>query len=181
MKKKLTVAFISVAAAMGVCIACGDSHEHTFDEENWIGGESGHWHEATCGHDVTSKLEMHIDVDNDGECDVCEYPVDAVVSGTYYFFENGELNNQLYIKFNAGVWTDDEGLTGDYAVNIATVTLYIDVDGERDEFANGVVNGDDITLNLLGGECVYRKGTDNVPQEKTLDFELSEDSTYYTV
>ena len=42
------------------CTVCGyvAPHEHTFSEE-WTSDESGHWHAATCGHDVTGSFAAH--------------------------------------------------------------------------------------------------------------------------
>ena len=42
------------------CTVCGyvAPHEHTFSDE-WTSDESGHWHAATCGHDVTGSFAAH--------------------------------------------------------------------------------------------------------------------------
>lgn len=107
----------------------------------------------------------------------------ANVGGTYYYCEDDVSDEQFYIDFKNGKWTDDEGQTGDYNVSGNAITLYITFDGEKTEFASGTVSGDDITLNIMGAGVVYRKGEDisAKPKEKTLAYALSEDKTYYTV
>lgn len=59
----------------GVCDTCGwdYDHTHTFDETAWVSNENGHFHEASCSHDVYSEVIPHVDEDYDGECDVCGY------------------------------------------------------------------------------------------------------------
>lgn len=47
-------------------------HEHTFATE-WTTTNTEHWHAPLCEHDVKSDLGTHIDNNNDGKCDVCEY------------------------------------------------------------------------------------------------------------
>lgn len=60
----------------GACDVCGynGGHEHTYDEAWTPVDESGHWHAATCGHDVEGiDKAPHVDENNDGDCDVCGY------------------------------------------------------------------------------------------------------------
>ena len=45
-------------------------HVHTFAEE-WTSDSSGHWHAATCGHDVTDSKAEHSFVNE--VCTICEY------------------------------------------------------------------------------------------------------------
>ncbi|MCH5158608.1 MAG: leucine-rich repeat domain-containing protein [Clostridiales bacterium] len=102
------------------------------------------------------------------------------LNGTYYYCENDELDYSLYITFKNGKWTDDENQSGEYSFSDDKVTLYI----EKDEYASGTVDGDDITLYFMGAEWLYRKGPDidpTAPKEKTLDYKLSDDKTHYTV
>ena len=185
--KKFSVAFLSLvctfACAFGLA-ACGEKHAHTYSEE-WQSDANNHWHAATCEHtDEKSNVAAHVDANNDGMCDICEYkPVNVKIQGTYYYCEDGVSDYQLYIDFKNGKWTDDEEETGDYAVSGDTITLYITFGGEKTEFASGTVSGDDITLDIMGASVVYRKGEDisSKPKEKTLKYALSEDRNYYTV
>ncbi len=59
----------------GVCDKCGfedPEHTHEFGEE--IGSSvNGHWFIAVCHPGATTELEAHIDENNDGVCDVCQF------------------------------------------------------------------------------------------------------------
>lgn len=168
------------------CDVCGyDMHVHKFSD-GWESDETGHWHPATCGHEeVKDGFAAHVDSDNDGKCDTCEYePIDVTVGGTYYCFENGTENKELYIVFKNGKWSDDDGLSGDYKIFGNTVTLYTVISNEKIEFADGKVTGDDIVMDILGADITYRKGEDldpTKPKDKTLSYALNDDRTYYIV
>lgn len=56
----------------GACDTCGynGGHTHTYADE-WITDEAGHYHAATCGHDVKGQQGSHADIDLDGACDTC--------------------------------------------------------------------------------------------------------------
>lgn len=55
------------------CDTCGYvMHEHAY-KDDWSSNETGHWHDASCGHDVKIEAEAHIDNNKDGYCDVCSY------------------------------------------------------------------------------------------------------------
>lgn len=60
----------------GVCNDCGyeESCQHTHDEEKWMSDAENHWHPATCKHEGIKGAETaHVDENNDGQCDICEY------------------------------------------------------------------------------------------------------------
>ena len=62
----------------GICDVCSWNydHEHTYETNAWSTDEEKHWHAANCGHDVPGiDVADHIDENDDGECDVCEYNV----------------------------------------------------------------------------------------------------------
>ncbi len=105
------------------------------------------------------------------------------VGGTYYLCVDDELDDSMYITFNNGTWTDDADETGSYTVTDNSITLYVSFDGEETEYAVGTVDGDDITLNIMGANVVYRKGEDigNKPAEKTLEYVLNDDKNSYAV
>lgn len=46
-------------------------HTHTFDTSEWVHDETGHWNNATCGHDVKGNFAEHDSATNNGVCDVC--------------------------------------------------------------------------------------------------------------
>ena len=53
----------------------GDSCEHTFSDE-WVYNSTQHWHVATCEHPgIKDALGSHVDEEQDGYCDVCNYKV----------------------------------------------------------------------------------------------------------
>ncbi len=64
-----------------ICDVCtyDYDHEHTYATE-WTpaaNAADGHWHAATCGHDVAgADLTDHIDADNDAVCDECGWDYD---------------------------------------------------------------------------------------------------------
>ena len=68
-------------AVMGF-VACEDedgasanSCKHTFDA-SWTSNETHHWHKATCEHgENRGDYAEHIDADEDGVCDACEFEV----------------------------------------------------------------------------------------------------------
>ncbi len=196
MKKKLLVSIISIVCLLACVfglVACNGTnidkppvpkHEHTYSEE-WKSDANNHWHAATCEHtNEKSDVAAHIDENNDGKCDICEYePMTVKVGGTYYFCEDDITDDLIYIVFKDGGWTDDEYETGEYTLSGNSITLYVLFEGEKEEFASGTVIGDDVTLDMFGAEVVYRKGEDisSKPKEKTLKYALSEDRTYYIV
>ncbi|MCM1438345.1 MAG: Ig-like domain-containing protein [Roseburia sp.] len=52
----------NTSGANGSCTVCGydPAHEHTFNEDVWKSDETGHWHEATCNHDVKGSFGEHV-------------------------------------------------------------------------------------------------------------------------
>lgn len=87
-KRKLVVAvFLIITAFCGVIgfAACGEQHVHTFSED-WMRSETEHWHEATCEHtEEKGDLGPHVDSDNNGKCDKCNYdmPTDDECNHTF--------------------------------------------------------------------------------------------------
>lgn len=77
-KRKLAVTIIPIIAVVcGVFGIAGcndtDKHVHTYSDE-WTRSTTEHWHEATCEHtDEKGDLGTHIDSDNNGKCDFCDY------------------------------------------------------------------------------------------------------------
>lgn len=75
--------------ACDVCDRKGDC-EHPVAADAWLSDAEGHWHGATCGHNVKLEAQAHTDADNNGECDVCAW-ADPAHSHTYkteYSFDN---------------------------------------------------------------------------------------------
>lgn len=87
-KRKLAVAlFLVITALCGVIgfAACGEQHVHTFSED-WTRSTTEHWHEATCDHtDEKGDLGTHVDSDNNGKCDKCNYDMSTAGTHTHTF------------------------------------------------------------------------------------------------
>lgn len=62
---------LPIITLLSLLTGCNQSnlHEHTFSTE-WSTDNVYHWHEPTCGHDLTSDFGEH-DFDNNGVCTVC--------------------------------------------------------------------------------------------------------------
>ncbi len=74
MKRNLLLLICVLAVAIG-CLASCQTCEHTFSE-NWASDAASHWHPATCEHgEIKSEQADHVDADENGFCDVCEYEV----------------------------------------------------------------------------------------------------------
>ncbi len=84
--KKITKTL--AAATMAILVVglagCG-GHTHTFSDK-WTSDSANHWHIATCtdGDDCKTAISgkaAHMDADNDGKCDVCQYVTKATLTG----------------------------------------------------------------------------------------------------
>ncbi len=73
MKTKL-ILVLCIAALTVCCLASCKTCEHTFSDK-WYSDTENHWHPATCEHAETERSELapHVDSDENGFCDVCEY------------------------------------------------------------------------------------------------------------
>ncbi|MBE6548247.1 MAG: hypothetical protein E7667_05150 [Ruminococcaceae bacterium] len=82
MKKSFLVLLCVLLAMMFVFVACGEDdktnepaaeHTHTY-AKTWTSDATGHWYAATCEHkDAKANFAAHVDDDNNGICDTCEY------------------------------------------------------------------------------------------------------------
>lgn len=79
------------------------------------------------------------------------------VEGTYYAVVDGEKTEDSWIKLNGGEWSDSEGITGTYEVDGSKVIFKISLLGEEGELCTGTVDGDTLTITLLGISTVYKK------------------------
>ena len=75
--------------ACDVCDHRGDC-EHPVAADAWLSDAAGHWHGATCGHNIRHDAGEHADADNDGSCDVCAWtdPAHTHTYKTEYSFDN---------------------------------------------------------------------------------------------
>ena len=76
----LLLAFSSCDSKSGDQVEASDgtpkeevSCEHTY-RDTWSTSSTSHWHAATCEHlELKADIADHLDTDQDGKCDVCEY------------------------------------------------------------------------------------------------------------
>ena len=71
--KLLSVFAIAGAIGAGVAGAAGCAHKHTYSEDWTQNGAEGHYHAATCGHDVHTENEKHGAANSEGKCPECGY------------------------------------------------------------------------------------------------------------
>lgn len=61
----------------------GEPSDHTYDTENWEYDNVGHWHAATCGHELTKDYAEHtlvLSADETEKTCLCGYTLDMVTS-----------------------------------------------------------------------------------------------------
>ena len=75
----------------------------------------------------------------------------------YYLYENGELNKSDFIRLNDGKWSDDDNESGSYVLSGSSITIYLESDGEKEEFATGTLKDGVLTVTVLGVEITYCK------------------------
>ena len=73
----------------------------------------------------------------------------------YYLYENGELNKSNFIQLKDGKWSDDDNESGTYSISGDSVTIYVEIDGEKEEFAKGTLKDGVLTLTITGKTVVY--------------------------
>ncbi len=104
----------------GLCDVCSYDygHEHTYDTENWVKTENGHWHAPTCGHDIPGiDLADHADADNNGICDGCAYDYDH----THTWSES-------YSKDDDYHWRD---VTCGHSIDVVDKNAHVSDDGDK--------------------------------------------------
>ena len=75
----------------------------------------------------------------------------------YYLYENGELNKSNFIQLKDGKWSDDDNETGTYVVSGTSITIYVEMMGEKEEYAKGTLKDGVLTLTIMGTEITYCK------------------------
>ena len=78
-----------------------DEHTHTFGGVWLYDGAEGHYRLATCHPDVKSDLEPHVDGNENGKCDVCDYPMAAEEDEHKHDFEEKWTFNEKKHWHNA--------------------------------------------------------------------------------
>lgn len=76
MKKNLLLILCVISLLVSCLASCEKECEHTFSDE-WMSDSENHWHPATCEHAETEReaFAPHVDENEDGICDTCEYSV----------------------------------------------------------------------------------------------------------
>ena len=75
----------------------------------------------------------------------------------YYLYENGELNKSNFIQLKDGKWSDDDNENGTYVVSGTAITIYVEMMGEKEEYAKGTLKDGVLTLTIMGTEITYCK------------------------
>ena len=115
------------------------THQHEFSTQ-WSSNEVEHWHEAICGHNVTSDRAAH-NFGTDNVCDTCGY---TKAQGGSDNPDGGQGGNQ---GGNQGSDTPGGGGQGDDpAPNNVTVTFAINYSGGTNPPAQTVTQGNSVTL-----------------------------------
>lgn len=88
MKTKFTISVLSLISIAAALAGCG--HQHTFSND-WSSNNVQHWHQATCEHNLAINIENHLDSNNDGYCDVCNWNMGG--EHTHTFSTSWSSNN----------------------------------------------------------------------------------------
>lgn len=75
----------------------------------------------------------------------------------YYLYKNGELNKSSFIQLKDGKWSDDDNENGTYVVSGTSITIYVEMMGEKEEYAKGTLKDGVLTLTIMGTEITYCK------------------------
>lgn len=73
------------------------------------------------------------------------------VSGTYYFYEDGSIVKDNWLKLEDGTWSDSDGSSGTYEYKDGQIVIYVDFFGSSEIFAKGTVKEGVLTLSLGAG------------------------------
>ncbi|MBQ9070149.1 MAG: hypothetical protein IJY23_02200 [Clostridia bacterium] len=156
----------------GDCDVCdwvaGEGHTHTYPE-TYTYDDNNHWLVADCGCSIVSAVAAHVDENNDGECDVCDYKkcnhtyaevlskdetghwyaatCGCNVVGSFVSHENADGNNDGLCdtcEYLVGMATVVDGLDSAASENINNVTV------NQDKIQQGVNDvGQDYKLEWL--------------------------------
>ena len=84
--KRIIALLLCLVMVVCVIASCGEPeevHSHTYSE-TWSSDAVGHWYQATCDcEDAPEQKFSHVDKNNDGACDVCEYKMACADGHTY--------------------------------------------------------------------------------------------------
>ena len=84
--KRIIALLLCLVMVVCVIASCGEPeevHSHTYSE-TWSSDAVGHWYQATCDcEDAPEQKFSHVDKNNDGACDICEYMMACAEGHTY--------------------------------------------------------------------------------------------------
>lgn len=112
----IVVLALIVIMAMFMLVACSETeHKHTF-AEGWTSDATNHWHAATCGHDEEkSEVAAHVDEDENGKCDVCDYEMMEVPPATHEHTFSESWSSDENSHWHAVTCGHDEEKSGEAA------------------------------------------------------------------
>ena len=95
---------------------------------------------------------------------------DSDITGTYYLYEEDQLNKDYYFIITSSAWTDENNDSGTYKLNGATIIFYMSELGNEELYRGTIGSGKlEITFEWIK-TTYYKEGA-----------EPSDDEVYYTV
>lgn len=106
MKKNFILLLCIISLFALALVSCNKDCEHTFSDK-WYSDATNHWHPATCEHAETEKsgFAPHVDSDENGVCDVCEYEIGHV----HTYEETWTITDTHHWKKATCAHTDEKG------------------------------------------------------------------------
>ena len=105
MKRNLMIILCVLAMLCSCLVSCNKDCEHELSA-NWLGDANGHWHPTTCEHgEFKSASESHVDVNQDGFCDVCTYEF----GHEHTFAEEWQINEYYHWHDATCAHTEQQG------------------------------------------------------------------------
>ena len=103
--------------------------------------------------------------------------------GTYYLYENGQLDKSVYIELDGEKWTDSNRESGTYILSGNIVTFYEEIRGENIEILKGTLKDGVLTITANGMEGVFCKegkmpSTSSQPSDQAV-YRGNESNPYY--
>lgn len=74
---------------------------------------------------------------------------------TYYLYENGTYNKDIYIILYNDIWVDDDNASGEYSISGENIVFYIEIFGSKEELYTGTINDGVMVLDFFGVVSCY--------------------------
>lgn len=106
MRKNFILLLCIISLFALALVSCNKVCDHTFSDK-WYSDATNHWHPATCEHAETEKsgFAPHVDSNEDGVCDVCEYEIGHV----HTYEEAWTITDTHHWKKATCAHTDEKG------------------------------------------------------------------------